>query len=65
MSGINPDDLKDILKRATQSAREEARKNGVASVYEENGVMVKEYPDGKKTKIIFTPEGRKEVAYHG
>lgn len=64
MSGINADEMKDILKRATQSAREEAKRNGVASVYKENGVMVKEYPDGKKTKVIFTAEGRKEVAYH-
>lgn len=64
MSRISTNELKDVLKRATQSAREEAKKNGVPAVYEENGVMIKEYPDGKKTRLVFTKEGREEVAYH-
>ncbi|MDQ0047320.1 hypothetical protein [Paenibacillus polymyxa] len=63
MSRISTNDLKDILKRATQSARQEAKKKGVPAVYEENGKMIKEYPDGKKTQIIFTEEGKREVEY--
>ncbi|WP_226002682.1 hypothetical protein [Paenibacillus sp. BJ-4] len=53
MSRISTNDLKDILKRATESARQEAKKNGVPSVYEENGKMIKEYPDGKKNSDHF------------
>ncbi|MFK0526492.1 hypothetical protein ACINKY_30205 [Paenibacillus illinoisensis] len=64
MSRISTNELKEVLKKATHSAREEAKKNGVPAVYEENGEMVKEYPDGTKTKVVFTEEGRKEVAYH-
>jgi hypothetical protein len=64
MSRISTNELKEVLKKATHSAREEAKRNGVPAVYEENGEMVKEYPDGKKLKSFFTEEGRKEVAYH-
>ncbi|MMZ48174.1 hypothetical protein D1872_98350 [compost metagenome] len=64
MSQISTNDLKDVLRRATQSARQEAKKNGVPAVYEENGMMIKEYPDGKKTRIIFTEEGKREVGYN-
>ena len=47
MSRISTNELKEVLKKATHSAREEAKRNGVPAVYEENGEMVKEYPDGK------------------
>lgn len=65
MNRISNHEMKHILKKATQSAREEARKNGVAAIYGENGKMIKEYPNGRKTEIVFTKDGEQEVEYNG
>lgn len=64
MKRITITELNEILERATQSARQEAKMNGVPLVYEENEKMIKEYPDGRKTEIIYDETGNsREIEY--
>ncbi|WP_338540356.1 hypothetical protein [Paenibacillus tundrae] len=64
MKRMSTSELNEILVKATLSAREEAKMNGVPIVYEENEKMIKEYPDGRKTEIIFDEKGKKtEIEY--
>ncbi|MDR6723407.1 hypothetical protein J2W91_001859 [Paenibacillus amylolyticus] len=64
MKRMSISELNEILVKATLSAREEAKMNGVPIVYEENEKMIKEYPNGRKTEIIFDENGKKtEIEY--
>ncbi|MCM3170805.1 MULTISPECIES: hypothetical protein [Paenibacillus] len=64
MKRISTSELNEILAKATLSARQEAKMNGVPIVYEENEKMIKEYADGRKTEIIFDENGKKtEIEY--
>ncbi|MDQ0171168.1 hypothetical protein [Paenibacillus tundrae] len=64
MKRMSTSELNEILVKATLSARQEAKMNGVPIVYEENEKMIKEYPDGRKTEIIFDENGKKtEIEY--
>lgn len=64
MKRMSISELNEILVKATFSARQEAKTNGVPIVYEENGKMIKEYPDGRKTEIIYDEHGnKKEIEY--
>ncbi|MEK4529839.1 hypothetical protein NST38_31020 [Paenibacillus sp. FSL H8-0104] len=64
MKRMSISELNEILEKATLSAREEAKSNGVPIVYEENEKMIKEYPDGRKTEIIYDENGnKKEIEY--
>ncbi|MDR6726199.1 hypothetical protein J2W91_004705 [Paenibacillus amylolyticus] len=65
MKRMSISELNEILVKATLSARQEAQNNGVPIVYEENEKMIKEYPDGRKTEIIYDEQGNKEeIEYH-
>ncbi|MBD8836750.1 MULTISPECIES: hypothetical protein [Paenibacillus] len=64
MKRMSISELNEILVKATLSARQEAKSNGVPIVYEENEKMIKEYPDGRKTEIIYEKNGNKrEIDY--
>ena len=64
MKRISTSELNEILAKATLSARQEAKMNGVPIVYEKNEKMIKEYADGRKTEIIFDENGKKtEIEY--
>ncbi|EFU39354.1 hypothetical protein PVOR_25393 [Paenibacillus vortex V453] len=64
MKRISISELNEILVKATFSARQESKTNGVPIVYEENEKMIKEYPDGRKTEIIYDGNGnKKEIEY--
>lgn len=63
MKPITISELNEILVKATLSARQEAKTNGVPIVYEENEKMIKEYPDGRKTEIIYEDGNKKEIEY--
>ncbi|MGC6585130.1 hypothetical protein ACPV3A_09195 [Paenibacillus sp. Dod16] len=63
MERITISELNEALVKATKSSREKAKKNGVAIVYEENEKMIKEYPDGRKTQIIYENGEQKEIEY--
>ncbi|MDR6726101.1 hypothetical protein J2W91_004607 [Paenibacillus amylolyticus] len=64
MKRITISELNELLVRTSLSVRQEAKEKGVPMVYEENGKMIKEYPDGRKTEIIYDDKGNKrEVEY--
>lgn len=66
MKEINDQDLERYLNAATELARAKAKAAGTSVVYEENGKMVREFADGRKTQVIYDEHGhRTEVEYEG
>lgn len=66
MKEINDHDLERFLQEATKRARAKAKAAGTSVIYEENGKMVREFADGRKTQVIHDEHGhRTEVEYAG
>lgn len=61
MKEINDQDLEQILRAATQLARDKAKAAGTSIVNEENGKMIREYPNGRKLQVIREHGTRTEI----
>ena len=54
--------LKEAVSRVVDYAREQARKNRTPIYIEdESGLLIKEYPDGHKTRIVCDEQGEREI----
>ncbi|WP_127540593.1 hypothetical protein [Paenibacillus illinoisensis] len=57
--------LQEILKKATQHARKQAKESGASIYYIKNNRRIREDAEGNKFEIIFDSTGeRKEFDYH-
>ncbi|WP_366347235.1 hypothetical protein [Paenibacillus amylolyticus] len=61
----NREQLQEILKKANQHARKQAKESGASIYYIKNNKRVREDADGNKFEIIFDAYGkRQEFEYH-
>ncbi|MEC0127233.1 hypothetical protein [Paenibacillus pabuli] len=61
----NREQLQEILKKANQHARKQAKESGASIYYMKNNKRVREDAEGKKFEIIFDATGkRQEFEYH-
>jgi D-arabinose 1-dehydrogenase-like Zn-dependent alcohol dehydrogenase len=61
----NREQLQEILKKANQHARKQAKESGASIYYIKNNKRVREDAEGKKFEIIFDATGkRQEFEYH-
>ncbi|WP_341280512.1 hypothetical protein [Paenibacillus sp. FSL H8-0537] len=61
----NREQLQEILKKANQHARKQAKELGASIYYIKNNKRVREDAEGKKFEIIFDATGeRQEFEYH-
>ncbi len=63
---MNDMEWDEVVKKAADEvgeyAREGARKDGVPFYYkDEEGRWVKEYPDGRRSQIVYDGSGKKEI----
>ncbi|MBY0205659.1 hypothetical protein [Paenibacillus cucumis (ex Kampfer et al. 2016)] len=57
--------LQEILKKANQHARKQAKESGASIYYMKNNKRVREDAEGNKFEIIFDATGkRQEFEYH-
>lgn len=61
----NREKLQEILKKANQHARKQAKESGASIYYIKNNKRVREDAEGNKFEIIFDATGkRQEFEYH-
>ncbi|OMF10611.1 hypothetical protein BK131_23640 [Paenibacillus amylolyticus] len=61
----NREQLQEILKKANQHARKQAKESGASIYYIKNNKRVREDAEGNKFEIIFDATGkRQEFEYH-
>ncbi|MEK4663297.1 hypothetical protein MHH93_15480 [Priestia sp. FSL H7-0729] len=61
----NREQLQEILKKANQHARKQAKESGASIYYIKNNKRVREDAEGNKFEIIFDSTGkRQEFEYH-
>lgn len=61
----NREQLQEILKKANQHARKQAKESGASIYYIKNNKRVREDAEGNKFEIIFDAAGkRQEFEYH-
>jgi len=61
----NREQLQEILKKANQHARKQAKELGASIYYIKNNKRVREDAEGNKFEIIFDANGkRQEFEYH-
>lgn len=61
----NREQLQEILKRANQHARKQAKDSGASIYYIKNNKRVREDAEGNKFEIVFDAAGkRQEFEYH-
>ncbi|WP_338552472.1 hypothetical protein [Paenibacillus sp. KS-LC4] len=61
----NREQLQEILKKANQYARKQAKDSGASIYYIKNNKRVREDAEGNKFEIIFDARGkRQEYEYH-
>ncbi|WP_339168031.1 hypothetical protein MKX75_01040 [Paenibacillus sp. FSL R5-0341] len=61
----NREQLQEILKKANQYARKQAKESGASIYYIKNNKRVREDAEGNKFEIIFDATGkRQEFEYH-
>lgn len=66
MKEMDDDEMVRLFKAAADSARAETKAAGAFIVYGENGKMIREYANGRKTQVIYDEHGqRSEVEYTG
>lgn len=54
--------LDEAVKRVPEHAREEAKKHGTPIYTEDDtGVVIKEYPDGRKVRVVKDDRGQREI----
>ncbi|MDO3411494.1 hypothetical protein QWJ34_17145 [Saccharibacillus sp. CPCC 101409] len=59
------DQLQEILKKANQYARKQAKESGVSLYYMKDNKRIREDAQGKKFEIIFDQAGnRQEFEFH-
>lgn len=63
MLAISIEDLQRRAKLASSSAKLESKLNGVPYSVTEEGKLLKIYPDGSKTEVVWIDGKRKEVSY--
>ncbi|MVP02092.1 hypothetical protein [Paenibacillus lutrae] len=59
MKDVTRDELKHILQKATQHARNKAKAAGTSLIYEEDGKMIREYAYGVKKQVVRDEQGRR------
>lgn len=61
----NREQLQEILKKANQHARKQAKESGASIYYIKNNKRVREDAKGHKFEIVFDATGkRQEIEYH-
>ncbi|GKS12098.1 MULTISPECIES: hypothetical protein [Paenibacillus] len=61
----NREQLQEVLKKANQHARKQARESGASIYYIKNNKRVREDAEGNKFEIVFDATGkRQEFEYH-
>ncbi len=61
----NREQLQEILKKANQHARKQAKESGTSIYYMKNNKRVREDANGNKFEIVFDDAGnRQEFEYH-
>ncbi|MBE7683255.1 hypothetical protein [Paenibacillus sp. P13VS] len=61
----NREQLQEILKKANQHARKQAKESGASIYYIKNNKRVREDAEGNKFEITFDADGkRQEFEYH-
>ncbi|MCL9663493.1 hypothetical protein L2089_22725 [Paenibacillus hunanensis] len=61
----NREQLQEILKKANQHARKQAKESGASIYYMKNNKRVREDANGNKFEIVFDDAGnRQEFEYH-
>ncbi len=61
----NREQLQEILKKANQHARKQAKDSGASIYYMKNNKRVREDANGNKFEIVFDDAGnRQEFEYH-
>ncbi|MFC9712272.1 hypothetical protein ACFTRD_29550 [Paenibacillus sp. NPDC056933] len=61
----NREQLQEILKKANQHARKQAKESGASIYYIKNNKRVREDAEGNKFEIIFDATGKRlEFEYH-
>ncbi|MEC0110142.1 hypothetical protein P4H27_24555 [Paenibacillus taichungensis] len=61
----NREQLQEILKKANQHAKQQARDSGASIYYIKNNKRVREYAEGNKFEIVYDATGkRQEFEYH-
>ncbi|MFE6799249.1 hypothetical protein [Paenibacillus chitinolyticus] len=61
----NREQLQEVLKKANQHARKQARESGASIYYIKNNKRVREDAEGNKFEIVFDASGkRQEFEYH-
>ncbi|WP_322923636.1 hypothetical protein [Paenibacillus campi] len=62
---VNREQLQQILKKANQHARKQAKESGASIYYMKNNKRVREDAEGNKFEIVFDDAGnRQQFAYH-
>lgn len=62
---VNREQLQEVLKKANQHARKQARESGASIYYIKNNKRVREDAEGNKFVIVFDATGkRQEFEYH-
>lgn len=62
---VNRKQLQEILKKANQHARKQAKDSGASIYYMKNNKRVREDANGNKFEIVFDDAGnRQEFEYH-
>ncbi|MFP4974953.1 hypothetical protein ACE6ED_06060 [Paenibacillus sp. CN-4] len=62
---VNREQLQEILKKANQYARKQAKESGASIYYIKNNKRVREDAEGNKFEIVYDVTGkRQEFAYH-
>lgn len=62
---VNREQLQEILKKANQYARKQAKESGASIYYIKNNKRVREDAEGNKFEIIYDATGkRQELKYH-
>ena len=57
MKPISLKELEDIGRLAPDNARKSAHEAGTFFSYSENGKIIREYPDGRKTEVAYDERG--------
>ncbi|WP_244908285.1 hypothetical protein [Paenibacillus campinasensis] len=62
MDRLNRQELEELGKLAAAEARKSAQKANTFFSYSENGKVIREYPDGRKTEVTYDERGQfKEI----
>jgi gas vesicle protein len=58
------EELKKILKQASEQAKSEAKESGASIYYIEDGKRIREEASGQKFEIIYDENGKREEPVH-